>query len=75
MNDIEKNDLTRIYKKYCKKEFEDFKNGLYPVRDFFGYGSSITWCPVCEKQVYVTFVSFSWCYHEKCNCTFFKEYE
>ena len=74
MNDIEKNDLIRMYKKYCKKEFKDFENGLFPIRDFFGSGSTVTWCPFCKRTACVTFISFSWMYHEACGCTFFKEY-
>jgi len=66
------NRLREIYKKYYKKEFEEYTDNFYPICDFFNQGWTITWCPFCEKQSYVFAVSFEWWFHEKCGCTFSK---
>jgi len=75
--EMELSDIDNWYRKYCKKEYQEFKNGFFPIRAFdessFGYGDTVTWCPVCDRQAFVSFISFAWVYHMKCGCTFSKE--
>ena len=72
MSDITRIRFTQWYKEYFPEEYENYKKGKYPIYDFYNSGYSVTWCPVCELQRYVSSINFDWWHCEICDCTFTK---